>query len=85
MVVPKAIKFFGKPFRTEIEVTQVEPLSPAIFNVVVDAVVRADLLKVCGLQEAHQRFGWAEDEQMFSPMRTTSTYQGATPSGYRRH
>ena len=85
MVVPKAIKFFGKTFRTEIEVTQVEPLSPAIFNVVVDAVVRADLLKVCGLQEAHQRFGWAEDEKMFFPMRKTSTYQGATPSGYRQH
>ena len=39
--------------------TQGNPVSPTIFNIVVDAVVTAVLLEVCGPQEAHQWFGWA--------------------------
>ena len=37
-------------------------ISPKIFNIVVDAVVRAVLLEVCGPQELHHRFGWARGE-----------------------
>ena len=32
-------------------------VSPKIFNIVVDAVVIAVLLEVCGPQEAHHGFG----------------------------
>ena len=34
-----------------------------IFNIVVDAVVTAVLLEVCGPQDAHHWFGWATGEQ----------------------
>ena len=40
----------------EREVTQGDPISMTILNIVVDAVVRALVLKVCGPQEAHHRF-----------------------------
>ena len=36
-------KCIGKAFKTGIEVTQGEPVSPNIFNIVVDAVVRVVL------------------------------------------
>jgi Reverse transcriptase (RNA-dependent DNA polymerase) len=40
LLVPKQGGYFGKPIRSERGVTQGDPLSPIIFNVVVDAVVR---------------------------------------------
>ena len=61
-MVPKAWKLFGRPFRTEIGVTQGHPVSPEIFNIMVEAVVRAFLLEVYGPQEAHHVFGWAAGE-----------------------
>ena len=38
------------------------PVSPTIFNIVVDPVVRADLLEVYGPQEAHHGFIWSAGE-----------------------
>ena len=46
----------------EIGVTQGEPVSPTIFNIVVDAVVREVLLEICGPQEAHHGFIWSAGE-----------------------
>ena len=42
--------------------TQGYPVSLTNFNVVVDAVVRAVLLEVCGDQEAQHGFGWLSGE-----------------------
>ena len=44
-VVPKAGRFLGDPFNMERGVTQGGPISPKIFNIVVNAVVRAVLLE----------------------------------------
>ena len=43
-VVPKSVKLFGRPFGMERGVDQGEPVSLTIFNIMVDAVVRAVLL-----------------------------------------
>ena len=43
-------------------VTQGDPVSSKIFNIVVDAVVREVILDVCGPQEKHHRFGWSAGE-----------------------
>ena len=42
-VVPNPGTYYGRPFSTERGVTQGDPLSPKIFNIVVDAGVRAAL------------------------------------------
>ena len=39
-------RFYGQPFRTDRGVTQGDPVSPTVFNIVVDAVVRKVLLEV---------------------------------------
>ena len=39
-MVDKASRYFGRPFKGYQGVTQGDPLSPTIFNVVVDAVIR---------------------------------------------
>ena len=61
-MVPKAVNFFGHTFNAEIGLTQGDPVSPTIFIIVVDSVVRAVLLKVCVPQEAQHVFGWAAGE-----------------------
>ena len=58
-MAPKARKIFGRPFQTERVVAQGDPFYPTLFNIVVDKVVRAVLLEVCGSKEAHHRFVWA--------------------------
>ena len=45
-MVPKSGKFFGRPFGKDRGVTQEDPVSPTIFNIVVDAVVRAVRMEV---------------------------------------
>ena len=47
-MVPKARKFFGRPFHMERVVTQGDPVFLKILNILVDAVVKAVLLEVCG-------------------------------------
>ena len=44
-------------------VSQGKPASPMIFNIMVDVVVRAVLMLVCGPQEAQHRMVWAEGDQ----------------------
>ena len=56
-VLQMAGKNFGRMLRTERRVTQEDPVSLKIFNIVVDAVVRAVMLEVCGPQEANNGFG----------------------------
>ena len=48
----------GEVFGTRIGVTQGDPKSPTIFNIVVDAVVREVLVEVCSLQEEQHGMGW---------------------------
>ena len=50
-------KFLGKAFWTGRGVTKGDPVFPLIFNIVVDAVVRAVLDVVFGTQEAHRGLG----------------------------
>ena len=57
-IAPKSGKYLGKYFRTRRGVTQGDPISPMIFNIVVDAVVREVLGVVCGTQEAQHGLGW---------------------------
>ena len=47
-VVLKAGNISGSPFNTERVVTQGDPVSPTISNILVDTVVRAVLLEICG-------------------------------------
>ena len=62
MFVPEAKRFLGTPFGTGRGVTQVYPMYPMIFNIVVDAVGRATLEVVCGPQEARHGMGWEAGE-----------------------
>ena len=41
---------------------QGDPVSLALFNIIVDAVVRATLQEICGPKEAQQSFGWSARE-----------------------
>ena len=56
-MVPKSVKFYRRPFRKGIGVTQGDPVSPALFNIIVDAVVKETLQDICGSQEAQNSFG----------------------------
>ena len=56
--VPKTSSFLGVTFVTGIIVTQGDPASPMIFNIVVDVVVIVVLEVVCGPLEARHRMGW---------------------------
>ena len=61
-VVSTARNLFGRLFGKDRGVTQGNPVSPTIFKIVVDAVVRVFLLEVCGNHKLHHGFGWAEGE-----------------------
>ena len=56
-IVPKMGKFLGNEFQTERGLTQVDPVSPMIFNIMVDVVVQAVLDMVCGPQEDQHILG----------------------------
>ena len=58
-IVPKAGKCLCTSLWTGGGVTQGDPISPMIFNIVVDAVVWAVLYVFCILQEAQHGMGWA--------------------------
>ena len=51
-IFPKPGKFLGTEFGTRIEVTQGDPTSPMVFNIVVNVVVRAVLEVLCIPHEA---------------------------------
>ena len=63
LFVTKASRFLWMVFGTRRGVLQCAPASPMIFNIVVDAVGRAVLKVVCGLQEEEHGMGWAEEER----------------------
>ena len=60
--VAKSGRFLWKAFGTGIGVIQGNPASLVIFNIVVDALVRVVLAKVCGSQEAQHGLGWSTRE-----------------------
>ena len=62
MFVPNENRFLGMPLSTVRGVTQGNPMSPMIFNILVDAVVRETLEVVCGTQEVQNGMGWAVGE-----------------------
>ena len=59
VVVPKLGKYSRRPFGTERGVTQYGTVSLTIFNIFVDAVVRAVVLEVCRPQDRNHGLGWA--------------------------
>ena len=61
-VVTKSGKCYGRPFSMGIGVTQGDPVSPTLFNIIVDAVFQATLQEICGPQEYQQGFGWSTRE-----------------------
>ena len=62
-IVPKVGRFLGKVFGMGRGVTQRDPASPMIFNIMVDAVVRAVLEEVCGPQGSQYGEVWAPGEK----------------------
>ena len=64
-IVPKTGRLLSKAFGTGHGVTQGNPASPMIFNIMVDTVVRAVLVEVCIPQESHFGLGWAAGERNF--------------------
>ena len=54
-------KFLGCPFGTEWGVTQGDPESPIIYNIVVDLLLRVVLEDVYGPQEDNNSLVWAEE------------------------
>jgi hypothetical protein len=50
-LICKADGYFGRVFKAKRGVTQGGPLSPTIFNVMVDAVVRAWMIEIDGVME----------------------------------
>ena len=61
-VVPKTGKFLGKEFCTGRGLTQGDPASTMIFDIVVDSVVWGVLDVVYGSQEAQHGLGWVAGE-----------------------
>ena len=62
-IAPKAGRFLGKLFGTGIGITQGDPTSPMIFNIMVDAVARAVLSEVYGPPELQHSLGWSAGER----------------------
>ena len=61
--MPKTGKFLGKKFQMGRGLTQGDPVSPMICNIVVDAVLQALLDVVCRPQEYQHGFRWAAGEK----------------------
>ena len=84
-MVARAGHYYGNPFKGHRGVTQVYPLSPTIFNMVVDAVIRHRVTLVVGEEAGTDGFGraiqflaeffYADDGLLASPR--TSRIQAA--------
>ena len=61
-MVTNSGKYYGQPFSMGRGVTQGDPVSPTIFNIIVDAVVRETIQEICGPQEDQHGFGWSAGE-----------------------
>ena len=57
-VVPKAERCYSGPSKTGRGVIQGDPISPKVFNIVVNTVIGVMLLELCGPQEAQNGLGW---------------------------
>ena len=62
-MVPKSGKYYGRPFSTGRGVTHGDMVSPALFNIIVDAGVKTTLKEICGPQEAQHGLVWSAEEQ----------------------
>ena len=62
-IVTKVGKYLGTEIGTGRGVTQGEPTSPMIFNIVVDVVVHVVLEEVCSPQQAQHGMGWVSGER----------------------
>ena len=80
-VVPKSGRFYAQPFSTGRGVTQVYPVSPTVFNIMVDAVVKAVIIEVYGMHEASNGIGWAAEKQNIVYMRMTVGSRAETQYG----
>ena len=58
VVLPKVERYYGRPFKTVRGVTQGYPLSPTVFNIMLNSVIRSVLIELCVPQESHNRIGW---------------------------
>ena len=61
-MVKKAGKYYGRPLSTEIGVTQGDLVSPTLFNIMVDELVRDTFQENCGPQEDQHDFRWSAGE-----------------------
>ena len=84
-IFPKSGNCLGTAFGSVRGVKQGDPVSPMIFTIVVDVVVRAVLGFVCIPQEAQHGWYWRRGRETFSSMRITEGYRVRTMSGYRMH
>ena len=62
-LVPRSRRYYDRPFKMGQGVTQGDPVPPTIFNIVVNAVVRATLWEVYGPWEALHGLGWPAGNQ----------------------
>ena len=79
-MVVKDGRCYGKPFKTGRGLTQGEPLSPTVFNIVASALVGAVLLEVFVPQES----GRQANTTSFSTHKM-AVFQAETSYGCRRH
>ena len=84
-IVAKTGTFLWKDFWTGRGVTQGNPASPMIFNIVMDAVVWAVLDVVCQHQDAQHVLVWAAGERNVIFMLEMARYRGGITSGFRMH
>ena len=61
-MVIKSGKYYGQPFSKRIGVNQGDPVSPTLFNIIVDAVFRGALQEICGPKESQHGSGWLVGE-----------------------
>ena len=79
-MVARAGGYYGEYFKGDQGVTQGDPLSPTIFNVVVDAVVRHWVTMAFAEAEKRGRGGTRVGTKLPSSTRTAAWWHRPTPS-----